>query len=399
MKKTACCMFILILFLSFSACSQSPAAVNQSYSGKIEEIAQLPSSNDIVGISPDGKYVFFYNGSDIKALIIEAQPGGAEPSFSPAMSLTLGDDAVSPKKKKLQWSKDGQSFIFSDVDYASQELIVMKSWNVSLFSIENGGLSARSATDEDTKFNIAAGTGRIVYAPSFSYDGKGIVYSAIGTDSGVYKVDLASGEKKTIYAVEGHKDIDCLELGEDLSICCMNGSRADEGCKLFFVDGRGGVTNIGNGELGLEDGLNQFDVKAWSEDRRTLLLTRRNNSKVQGVFDAFFLIRIKNGSNDYEVKSYAMPDGMFVYNAALSPDGRYVVSCETKDAAADGNALRMKQLTLYDVSAGTKIPLYSSDAQFGFTSPLNGNHESIFLTKNGKLLVWFGDGYKLFQLK
>jgi hypothetical protein len=96
-----------------------------------------------------------------------------------------------------------------------------------------------------------------------------------------------------------------------------------------------------------------------------------------------------------------MDEGRCSYNAVLSPDGSFVISCESSidNTVNDDNASGKTELMLYDISNGDKASLYSSDRMFGASSPLNGGHEAIYITKSGRLLVWFIDGYRLFQLK
>ena len=116
--------------------------------------------------------------------------------------------------------------------------------------------------------------------------------------------------------------------------------------------------------------------------------------------DTLFILKPGSAPRDYQLKPYPMDPGRCCLDAVLSPDGNSVISCETSVKALENTEVpQTRDLELYDISAGTKTALYSSDTPFGSAGTLNGRHESIYITGNGKLLDWFNDGYRLYQLK
>jgi hypothetical protein len=184
--------------------------------------------------------------------------------------------------------------------------------------------------------------------------------------------------------------------------CCENGAQSNQSSSLFFIGGDKNILKLDDAALGLGDSKNQFDMKSWSKDRKTLLLTRWKTGGAQPYIDAFFILKIGSTPDSYQLKAYPMEDGKCSSDAVMSPDGNSVISCEVPIAALgeeDAAQAGKRELRLYDISAGVKTVLYSSNESFGFSGPLNGKHESIYFTDNGRLLVWFKDGYKLFQLK
>jgi hypothetical protein len=391
MKKLAALFLLTLSVAALVSCSISPAAAIPAHYTQIEQMAQLPYTKDILGIAPDGSYLVFINDQQIGTYPIDARPSA---STQPLAALPVNQGTVLPNRKQAQWSADGKSFLLSDIDATSVELLYFASRNISLFSVAGNHISTKTVTDEDTKTSALKG-GFLVYAPSFSYDGKGVVYSTMSVPGGtnVFKADIQSGQKQTLYHTGDKVSVRCLELAGNLSFVCENGAQSGGTNSLFFIDSNKNVTRLQDESLGL-GGLNSvYDIKSWSGDRRALLITRWKTGGSSPAIDAFFILKPGIKPADYQLKPYPMDAGRLCLNAVLSADGNTVITCET----ADGSKTR--DLVLYDVSADTKTTLLSSDTLFGSAGALNGNHESIYFTKNGKLLVWFIDGYRLYQMK
>ena len=394
MKKIISVLSIALIALPLSSCSQSPAAAKPVHYTKAVQLAQLPITQDIIGISPDGSYLVFINDQQIGTYPLDLNPGVPQQSMQPQAALSVDQGTVLPAKKQTQWAPDGKSFILSDIDATSVELLDFSSRNVCLFTVNGNGIASKTVTDEDTKTGALNG-GSLLYAPSFSYDGKGIVYSTLVMNSGssVYKADIASGKKQTVYQTGDRADIACLDLGGGRYFCCENGAQSNGSNSLFFIDSNQKVTQLQDAALGVGSTSTLYDIKSWSEDRNALLLARWKTGGDTPYIDAFFILKTGAKPGDYSLTPFPSDSGRRCLDAVLSPDGNSVIACEMSDAA------KTTYLMLYDVSAGTKTTLLSSDTPFGFASTQNGNHESIYITKGGKLLVWFSDGYRLYQLE
>lgn len=418
-KRVYLLITVLIMTLVFSSCSSSrtssdtPSIKEKSYTS-MEEIRKFEGlSESVLGISPDGKQLITWDEQNIQ--VLDADSLDVQQSI-PCERFIGG--------KKANWQ--GKSFIFSDASTFSQELIMMRSFNFNLY---------KTNSDEDTRMTnekvdeSIRDEGVIVYAPTWSADGKSILYCVAGSEgTKIKKVNVESGEKTTEVNISRERMtyFSGFELKDGLILCEYNGNKAGD-YDIFLYDVKeGDSTSLEDVVEHTEDSPVIYDIKGWSNDRKTVLINKLvplSQSNSSQVIQKSFVLTFDSGFKNYKVKTinYGLKsDDAAAYNPALidkengsnrvsfanilSPGGRYVISTEYVFEELNNQLVPsdLRELVLHDLETDKTYTLYKPEEEpelFGIPSPFTANNEAIYMTENGQLLVWFADGYRLFELK
>jgi|GEM_PF-5279645 len=416
MKKIYPIVLIGFLALLLISCSSSRTsgdkAPAKSYT-EAEEIQTL-EYNTTLGFSPDGELFLPIANNTIQVLNLEKED--VENTIDADKSVLAG--------KKALWSKSGDSFILGDSFYTPRELVLMRSENIRRFTLDED--KGKRITREDVETGFIKG-GALIYSPSWSADGKSVIYSVINDEEvRVVKADLESGDTEVLY--DTHDRSDCtqaVELTDGLLLCEVNGNKAGDN-EIFLYDVKK------DEETELEDVIDEnrddrwaiYEIKDLSEDRRAVLINKyislHNEMRGSMALAKCIILKFDQRFKSYTVETISFgitADGeveseynseliwddapnRLGYSATLSPDGSFIVTRE--DEISEGNVTESKrQLVLHNLNTGKQHILYEADEPevFGIGSPLNGNCEPIFINKNGLMAVWFVDGYRIFELK
>lgn len=412
MKKIYSVLLIVIMALLLVSCGGK--APVKSYT-EAEEI-QTVNCHIAYGFSPDGKLFLSYSDNTIEVLDLETEE--VEYDIDPQIKLL--------SRRKALWSKSGDSFILGDSVYAPIELMLMKSENYICYSLDDD--EGDKITFEDVETSYLKG-GVLIYSPSWSADGKGIVYSAIDDkELRIVKADVQSGDAEVLYEARDRCDYtQAVELTDGLLLCEVNGYKAGDN-EIFLYD----VKKDEETELedvvdaNREDRWAYYEIKDLSEDRKTVLINKyiRLANEAELTLAKCIILKFDQRFKSYTVKTisfgiaadsseeaYAYNPELIMnkapnrigYSAALSPDGGFIISREDEIVSfSEGKANEAKQqLVLHDLNSDKQHVLYEADEgeAFGIASGINGNSEPIFISQNGLMAVWFMDGYRIFALE
>lgn len=425
MKKALFLMiFILSLSLLLTSCGSASAygsAVarqEEAYTTMEETDLDVLSIEEVLGITPDGKNVIIRNSDQeigIMSLKDQEVTGTIEsPDYITNMRETL-------------WSDDGSSFMLGDSYRFPIELQTMQSVNFDVYSLKQS--EGVSVTDENFEKNIMNGGG-MIYSPSWSVDKKSMIYSLVNQKGvNICESDIKSGEKTVLYKDKDRSGYEqAVELKDGLLLCEHNGpEKGDNDIFLYDVKKDDEKSLKGIIDKDITQGV-WFEIKGWSKDRRTILI----NKWVLGTcIEKCFIVTFNKSFGDYEVKTleYQMRgqsgglivindkiDNRIAYSDILSPDGRYLITCEdevleTKEGpnqTTGGNEEKEfktysimtfnRQLILHDLVNNKEYVLNETDKPEPFGISMR-NAEPLFMTESGMLMVLTNDGYKIYMLK
>jgi hypothetical protein len=397
----------IVLFLS----PESPEKFrDEAEFSAMEEIARKEFSDKVFGMLPDSSGFLVVDDALDRLHILN-------PDFSVSgESIPVERSSIRDISgfKKAAWNKEGNLFFAADVDPVPMELRFMNSFNFSVYSLQKK--SPVFTTRENLDKPWQAG-GSVMHSPSWSVDGKSILYSMVDNSplkESIVRVDIEKKQRSIVYEGPegGFSGVRGIELSRNLLFLCNLSGRPDD-TAVYLYDTRRKVRKDLTADIrsSLDEAYGYtafFNIKAFSRDRRTILLEAHtgNADNVESPIVALYLITFSPGFRDYEIQGHLFASetgygsSRVVHNAVVSPGGRYLLTRED-ELVPDGNgSVQNRELVLYDLVKGKQFILFSTgeNLHFGINQQGRRDYDSIYISDNGRLLVDFAGEYRHYQL-
>jgi dipeptidyl aminopeptidase/acylaminoacyl peptidase len=418
-KKWSFLLVVLVVSLLMSSCGARSTGVFQDKDyTRMTQIGQYGfTDGSMLGISPDGERLVVWVDGEIK--ILDADTGKEKQSF---------ECEIRPSSKKALWNRKGDAFVLGDAARTPSEIMLMRVTNIVVYGPED----EEQLTDEDKKYNLTDEDSKLLFSPTWSADSEDILYCFFSNKgSNVVKIDVKEGDESTLFHARREKMpfVRGIELKDGLLLCEYNGTRWGDN-DVFLYDVKSEYMTSLDDVVDNGDTQAYYEIKGWSEDRRTVLINKwiQSSSSAGLAIQRCMILTFNSSFKDYSIKTIeygfrvdeeAASDmginplliderhgnNRLGYASLLSPGGRYVLTVD-RLYEEDGDMLAVSnrsELVLHDLKTGKDHMLYTNQEDemplFGVSSALNGNTEGLFMTRDGKLLIWFNDGYRLFKLE
>jgi Tol biopolymer transport system component len=254
--------------------------------------------------SPEGQFLAYtrrayleYNRSRIISIIIRSEATGEEREVLPVPAAAFNQSFAFPNV--LKWFPDGRSLLATD--FTNNRKLIFRQIDVK--------------TGQVTVLLDLSDSGKVVYAPNLSSDGKTLFYVESGAD--VYRLmrrNLENGDEKELFQMtSSSRSIDDLELSKDgrqLAFVLNDWEQKAE--SLMIIPAEGGSPRE------LYRSKTSITHINWTSDNRHVMMEYYPESGEKRVWS----ISIEGGE--------PQPSPFATGLSAVHPDGRRIAFCSIK---------------------------------------------------------------------